>query len=376
MPLPGDLESGAVRTPAEPVAIAVAPAVAAPAAVSAQNAANAEPARGRGPDPFRDPPPGAEDEGAGNPDAESLSTGNRGPSARTPGRLTDRIRGWAADRLPDPLKGHWRMDHRVGTVLAAVAVVGALGAGGYALWAAQPEQKPQQFAVNRSADQSYDKSLSAGDESSDSASDSASDTGSDSLADTSAAGGSMPMPTSASLPGSGFPADTSAGTGISTGIGTGTSSSTSAGIMVDVEGKVLRPGVQQLPAGARVLDALMMAGGALPGTDLSNLDQARVLGDGEQLMVGPGAGAGAVPAAGSSAPATKGRTKAVPSAPIRLNTATLDQLEELPGVGPALAQRVLDWRTGHGGFASVQDLQQVKGFGPHKFAAVRALVTL
>ncbi|HEV2636172.1 MAG TPA: ComEA family DNA-binding protein [Actinocrinis sp.] len=278
------------------------------------------------------------------------------PVRRPPSRRTDRIRGWIADRLPDPLKGRWRMDHRVGMALSAVAVISAFAMGGYALWSAQPEQKPQQFAVAGSADQGYAKSADQADGRTPAAeSGSDTDPASGSGDGDPPQAGSMSMPMADPLPAAG--------------------ATTEAPILVDVEGRVARPGVQRLPAGSRVLDALTMAGGALPGTDLSNLDQARVLGDGEQVMVGPGGGGGAVPGAGASAPAAKGRTKAVPSAPIRLNTATLEQLEELPGVGPALAQRVLDWRSQNGRFASVDDLQQVKGFGPHKFAAVRALVT-
>lgn len=285
--------------------------------------------------------------------------------------LPDRLRGWINDRLPAPLQGRWRMDHRVGTVLAAVAVIGGIAMGGYALWTAQPDGHPQQYSVTRSAGQAYDQT-------SDQDSDEGDDHPRDGRAGTpkarsgsgddpdedSAMSGLMPMP-------DGQPAASAA--------------TTDPGLMVDVEGKVAHPGVQHLPTGARVLDALTTAGGALPGTDLSNLDQAQVLADGEQILVGPGTGAvagpgvgaGPPPGLGQSAPAApKGRTKALPTTPIRLNTATLDQLEELPGVGPALAQRVLDWRTEHGRFTSIDDLQQVKGFGPHKFGAVRDLVAL
>jgi competence protein ComEA len=252
------------------------------------------------------------------------------------------------------------MDHRVGTILSAAAVIGGITMGGYALWTARSGDQPPQFSVTRSAGQGFEQDSDHGGGLS---------FGQGSDQDGGPRGGRDGTPKGRSGAGD-DPDDDSGMSGSMSMPGQGPASSADAGIMVDVEGKVARPGVQRLPAGARVLDALTLAGGALPGTDLSNLDQARVLTDGEQIVVGPGAGAEAL------APEAKGRTKALPSTPIRLNTATLEQFEQLPGVGPALAQRVLDWRTEHGRFASVEDLQQVKGFGPHKFGAVRALVTL
>jgi competence protein ComEA len=289
-----------------------------------------------------------------------------GPSRlHHPGRAADRLRGWIVDRLPDPLKGRWRLDHRVGTALSAVAVVSGMTMGGYALLTAQPQEQPQQFAVTRSADQDHDPN-------SDHRSGRGSDHNSNHGSDPGGLDGDLPPadPGANAAPAGPWP-QTSESPQMA-----GPAASVDDGIMVDVEGKVTRPGVQRLPPGARVLDAIMMAGGALPGTDLSNLDQARVLSDGEQIMVGPGAGAGPPPGTGPSGPAARSRGKAALTAPVRLNTATLDQLEQLPGVGPALAQRVLDWRTEHGRFSSIDELQQVKGFGPHKFAAVHDLVAL
>jgi competence protein ComEA len=256
------------------------------------------------------------------------------------------------------------MDHRVGTALSAVAITSGITMGGYALWTAQPQAQPQPFAV---AQTMHRTAAEGGDRYGDS-DESGADRG----------GGADSDSGSYFTPGPG----TLGGIGSSQGgllpMAPVPNPSPSSAIMVDVEGKVAHPGVQRLPVGARVLDAITMAGGALPGTDLSSLDQARVLNDGEQIMVGPGAGAGAGAGAGPgpTVPAAKGRSKAALTQPVPLNSATLEQLEQLPGVGPALAQRVLDWRAQHGRFTSVDELQVVKGFGPRKFAAVRSLVTL
>jgi competence protein ComEA len=141
------------------------------------------------------------------------------------------------------------------------------------------------------------------------------------------------------------------------------------GVVVDVAGHVHRPGLVTLPGGARVADALRAAGGATRPADVALLNLARRLVDGEQLLVGvsppPGAAAsGGGPAAGEG---TAG-------SPLDLNAATLDQLDALPGVGPVLAQRIVDWRTAHNGFTSVDQLRQVGGIGGRKFDQLRPLV--
>ncbi|MFF7048519.1 helix-hairpin-helix domain-containing protein [Streptomyces griseorubiginosus] len=148
-----------------------------------------------------------------------------------------------------------------------------------------------------------------------------------------------------------------------------------AEIVVDVSGKVRDPGVHRLPAGSRVADALKAAGGVRPGTDTDALNRARFLVDGEQVVVGgppPGPGAGGVPANG--APAAPGGGPAGAGVPVSLNTATVDQLDTLPGVGPVLAQHILDYRTQHGGFRSVDELREVNGIGDRRFADLRNLV--
>ncbi|MEU5428751.1 ComEA family DNA-binding protein [Streptomyces olivoreticuli] len=142
------------------------------------------------------------------------------------------------------------------------------------------------------------------------------------------------------------------------------------GVVVDVTGKVLRPGIQRLPTGSRVVDALDAAGGARPGTDTTGLNRARVLMDGEQIVVGASPGpAGAPPPGAASGPAG-GR----PAGPVSLNSATVEQLDALPGVGPVLAQHIVDYRTEHGGFRSVDELRHVNGIGARRFTDLRPLV--
>ncbi|MFJ7329981.1 helix-hairpin-helix domain-containing protein [Streptomyces cyaneofuscatus] len=146
-------------------------------------------------------------------------------------------------------------------------------------------------------------------------------------------------------------------------------------IVVDVSGKVHRPGVQRLPAGSRVADALRAAGGVRAGTDVTGLNRARLLVDGEQVAVGLPQAPAALGATGGAAggvtgaPGTSG-----PAAPLSLSAATKEQLETLPGVGPVLAQHIIDHRTENGGFRSVDELRQVNGIGDRRFADLRPLV--
>lgn len=135
------------------------------------------------------------------------------------------------------------------------------------------------------------------------------------------------------------------------------------GVVVDVAGRVHAPGVRTLRPGARVQDALRAAGGALAGTDLTNLNLARLVNDGEEIIVGPAAaGAGAVPGAAAGAPA---------GAVLSLNSATAEQLDALPGLGPVLAQRIIQYREEHGGFRSVDQLRQISGFGERRLKDLR-----
>ncbi|MFF4499809.1 helix-hairpin-helix domain-containing protein [Streptomyces sp. NPDC001401] len=144
-----------------------------------------------------------------------------------------------------------------------------------------------------------------------------------------------------------------------------------AEIVVDVSGKVREPGIHRLPTGSRVADALRAAGGVRPGTSTDGLNRARLLVDGEQVIVG--GPAAPVPGAAAAGPAGSA-PGAAPAAPVPLNTATVDQLDTLPGVGPVLAQHIVDYRTQHGGFRSVDELREVNGIGDRRFADLRNLV--
>lgn len=146
-------------------------------------------------------------------------------------------------------------------------------------------------------------------------------------------------------------------------------------IVVDIGGKVRKPGVRRLPAGSRVADALRAAGGVRPGTSTDGLNRARFLVDGEQVVVG-GAGAGAAGAGGGPDAGAVAGAAGVGAGPaqVSLSTATADQLDTLPGVGPVLARHIVDYRTRHGGFRSVDELRQVNGIGDRRFADLKDLV--
>ncbi|MGN9910936.1 helix-hairpin-helix domain-containing protein [Phytohabitans sp. LJ34] len=150
------------------------------------------------------------------------------------------------------------------------------------------------------------------------------------------------------------------------------SSAGGAEVVVAVAGKVRKPGLVRLPEGARVADALTAAGGVLPGTDIALLNLARKVTDGELILVGvsapPGAPGEAPPAGPPGGAAAGGK--------VNLNTATLAQLDSLPGVGPVLAQRILDHREKNGPFRTVSDLRQVEGIGDTRYEQLKDLVTV
>lgn len=145
------------------------------------------------------------------------------------------------------------------------------------------------------------------------------------------------------------------------------SSAAEASIVVSVVGRVARPGLVTLPEGARVADALREVGGPIPDADLGGLNLARRLADGEQIYVGIPTPLGAEPApVGSGPPGVADK--------VDLNTATLAGLDTLPGVGPVTAQRIVDWRTKHGRFDSVEQLREIDGIGPSRFDRLKDLV--
>jgi competence protein ComEA len=147
-------------------------------------------------------------------------------------------------------------------------------------------------------------------------------------------------------------------------------SSVSGEVVVAIGGKVKKPGLVRLPAGSRVADALQAAGGADPGVDVALLNLARKVVDGELILVGVTPPPGAVVATGpAGAPAAA-------TGPVNLNTATLAELDTLPGVGPVLAQRILDARESQGGFKSVSDLRKVDGIGDSRYEQLKDLVTV
>jgi competence protein ComEA len=135
-------------------------------------------------------------------------------------------------------------------------------------------------------------------------------------------------------------------------------------LFVHVVGAVHRPGLFRLKDGSRVADAVARAGGPTRRADLSAVNLAAPLADGQQVIVPRRGQAGA----GGSVGGTTG-------AKVSLAIATVDQLDELPGIGPVTAQKIVDWRTSHGPFRSVDDLDDVPGIGPARIEQLRDLVT-
>ena len=136
-------------------------------------------------------------------------------------------------------------------------------------------------------------------------------------------------------------------------------------VYVDVVGAVRRPGLYRLAEGARVADAVRRAGGVTAKAQLELVNLAALVADGEQVVV-PRRGAGAF-AAGATPSGT-------PSGPVHLNSATIEQLDSLPGIGPVTAQKIVDFRAAHGGFESVDELDAVPGIGPARMADLREQV--
>jgi len=255
-----------------------------------------------------------------HPDDEPVAEGPEPHTVRAPGRhasrrLTPGVSGSLAGALPDTLRG--RVWLGAGQV-AVVAVVAALGLAVTCWWLVRggSHQVPAPVAVTspRSA---------------------------------------LATPAGAVTDPSGAPAS-------SDGVTPRTR------VVVDVTGKVRRPGIAVLRSGARVIDAIRAAGGARPGVDLTTLNLARVVGDGEQIVVG----------GGSVAVATSAPSGSPVTGLVDINTADETTLETLPEVGPVTAQSIITWRTQHGGFSSVDQLLEVDGIGDATLAKLTPYVTI
>lgn len=153
-------------------------------------------------------------------------------------------------------------------------------------------------------------------------------------------------------------------------------------LRVDVKGAVARPGLYTLPRGSILHDALTAAGGALPNADLSRVNLAQALNDNDLVTVPALAptltpAPTADPAQPAPSPTTRSANPTLPPGTlININTATLEELDTLPRIGPALAQRIIDYRTANGPFQRLEDIQQVRGIGPALFAEIQPLITL
>jgi competence protein ComEA len=191
------------------------------------------------------------------------------------------------------------------------------------------------------------------------------------IAETPGSGAASVAATSGAAPGS-VAAVASGSLGAPAVSGSTPISSAGAPMIVDVTGLVRKPGVYEFPAGSRVIDAVERAGGAKQGADLSLLNLAAPLADGQQIVV-PKEGAGVPGVVGSTVP---GSVPSSAGAPININTASAVELEELSGIGEVLAAAVVAYRDEHGPFTSVDQLEDVSGIGPSTLEEIRAQVTV
>jgi competence protein ComEA len=279
------------------------------------------------PDPGAPPTPAVEggsgEPTPGPPPPAQQPAEVRGRHARR--RVTGVTTGWVEDRLPPTLQGRVRVG---ASQLTVVAVMVAAALGLLAWWsvrAADPGElvPTRSFTTTPTTHASPSPSAAA------------------------------PAPAAASAPAA----------------AAGPSGGTEAALVVDVAGKVRRPGIVRLPAGSRVVDAIDEAGGARRGVDLTGLNLARLLVDGEQVLVGVGAVGGVAPEAAAGPVAS-------PAPLVNLNTADAGQLDTLPGVGPVTAAAILQWRAEHGAFNAVEELLEVSGIGDATLAELAPFVTL
>jgi competence protein ComEA len=179
------------------------------------------------------------------------------------------------------------------------------------------------------------------------------------------------LPRAAPEPPSGAPDPSASGAGVDPSLATGPAGE----VAVHVAGRVRRPGLVRLPAGSRVQDAIRAAGGPTSGADLDAVNLARKLTDGEQIRVpAPGDPAPPLPA-DAAGPGASGGPAGAPSAPLDLNTATVEQLDTLPGVGEVTAGRIVAYRTAHP-FTAVDELLEVPGIGQRRYDQLKDLVTV
>ena len=189
------------------------------------------------------------------------------------------------------------------------------------------------------------------------------------------AGGSPPAPPARRAPATTAPAGTGTAAGSAATGGVASPAKKGERITVHVAGAVAKPGVYELGAGARVIDAIEAAGGGVPDADLNRLNLAAKVADGQRVLVqrvGEAAPAGA--SAGTSS--GTGTDAADPSGLVNLNAATQAQLEALPGIGPTLAKAIIAERERRGGFRSVNELRDVRGIGEKRFADLKDKVTI
>lgn len=151
---------------------------------------------------------------------------------------------------------------------------------------------------------------------------------------------------------------------------------TVASILVDVRGAVNKPGVYTLALGSRVQDALALAGDALANADARNLNLARKLNDGEQIYVPAQGEIVAAPTASTKSGTTQSNPLKAPTGKINLNTATLAELDTLPGIGASIGQRIIDYRTQNGDFKKIDDLKKVRGIGDALFEQIKDLIVV
>jgi competence protein ComEA len=140
-------------------------------------------------------------------------------------------------------------------------------------------------------------------------------------------------------------------------------------ITIQISGEVARPGIYQLPKGSRVLDAIEAAGGLLPGVESDSINQVALLRDGQKITI---TAQNESTAAESPFTASRGPTSIFN--PIDINTATLNELDSLPGIGPAKAQQIIDYREEHGAFTHPEEIQNVPGIGPSIYDQIKDLI--